>query len=40
MQVVDVEQPTDPAEQHHGISRIALREVLLDGLDVELGRTF
>jgi salicylate hydroxylase len=33
---------TDPAAQHHGISRISLREVLLTGLDgvVEYGRVF
>lgn len=35
-------QAGDPAEGHHGISRIALREVLVDGLDdvVAFGRTF
>lgn len=33
---------SDPAHQHHGISRIALREALLTDLDdvVELGTTF
>ncbi len=40
--VMATEQADDPAEQHHGISRIALREVLLDGLDhvVTLDRAF
>jgi 2-polyprenyl-6-methoxyphenol hydroxylase-like FAD-dependent oxidoreductase len=40
--VVTTERADDPAEQHHGISRIALREVLLDGLDdvVTFGRVF
>ena len=35
-------QDPDPARQHHGVSRISLREVLLAGLDgvVEHGRTF
>ncbi len=33
---------TDPARQHHGVSRLILREVLLTGLAgaVEFGRTF
>jgi 2-polyprenyl-6-methoxyphenol hydroxylase-like FAD-dependent oxidoreductase len=32
----------DPAHQHHGVSRITLRQVLLDGLGaaVEFGKTF
>jgi 2-polyprenyl-6-methoxyphenol hydroxylase-like FAD-dependent oxidoreductase len=33
---------TDPAERHHGVSRITLRHVLLSGLDdvIEFDRTF
>ena len=40
--VVEAEQADDPIAQHHGISRIALREVLLDGLAdvVAFGREF
>ena len=40
--VIEAEQAGDPVAQHHGISRIALREVLLDGLDhvVAFGREF
>lgn len=32
--------PIPPVEGHFGINRLALREILLTGLDVEFGRTF
>jgi len=40
--VVEAARGDDPVAKHHGISRIALREVLLDGLDdvVAFGREF
>lgn len=40
--VIEVARADDPVAQHHGISRIALREVLLDGLAdvVAFGREF
>ena len=40
--VIEVARGDDPVAQHHGISRIALREVLLDGLAdvVAFGREF
>jgi 2-polyprenyl-6-methoxyphenol hydroxylase-like FAD-dependent oxidoreductase len=40
--VIEAERADDPVAQHHGISRIALREVLLGGLDevVAFGREF
>ncbi|NUR69635.1 MAG: FAD-dependent monooxygenase [Hamadaea sp.] len=38
----DIAVSPDPAEQHYGVSRISLRQVLLSGLDdvLHLGKTF
>src|SRR5437899_5585803 len=38
----EISQSADPAERHYGVSRIRLRQILLDGMDdaVHLGKTF
>lgn len=38
----EISPSADPAERHYGVSRIGLRQILLDGMDdvVRLGKTF